>query len=213
MSQHPDLAHEERWWARGYQRVAGLDEAGRGSWAGPVAAAVAILPPGVAIAADLAPVRDSKLLSPRVRERCFDLIVAHALDYGVGMASAEEIDRLGILPCTRLAMQRALAALRRPPEALLVDALRLPQVDLPQEALVHGDRLCLSIAAASILAKVSRDRMMVALHEQWPQYGFADHKGYSTPAHLSALTAHGPCPHHRRSFAPVAAVCLFGPVG
>ncbi|NLG29382.1 MAG: ribonuclease HII [Chloroflexi bacterium] len=186
--------------------MAGLDEAGRGSWAGPVAAAVAILPPGVAIAADLAPVRDSKLLSPRVRERCFDLIVAHALDYGVGMASAEEIDRLGILPCTRLAMQRALAALRRPPEALLVDALRLPQVDLPQEALVHGDRLCLSIAAASILAKVSRDRLMQALDDEFPGYGLARHKGYGTRLHQQALRARGSTPLHRHSFAPVRAI-------
>jgi ribonuclease HII len=171
-----------------------------------VAAAVVILPPRVAIAADLAPVRDSKLLSPRAREHCFDLIVAHTLDYGVGMASAEEIDLLGILCCTRLAMQRALAALRHPPEALLIDALRLPQVDLPQEVLVRGDRLCLSIAAASILAKVSRDRLMQALDDEYPGYGLARHKGYGTRLHQQALRARGSTPLHRHSFAPVRAV-------
>lgn len=206
VSQHPDLSHEQRWWAQGYGRIAGIDEAGRGSWAGPVSAAVAVLPPGTQIAGLLDPVRDSKLLTPRARDHCYTLILAHALDYGVGLASPSEIDALGIVPATRLAMQRALDCLSLAPQALLIDALRLPQVDLPQEPLIRGDRLCLSIAAASILAKVMRDRLMVTLEGEYPGYGFGQHKGYGTRAHLAALRARGSTPVHRHSFAPVQAV-------
>ncbi len=158
------------------------------------------------IACLLDPVRDSKLLTPRARERCYALVLAHALDYGVGLASACEIDALGIVPATRLAMQRALNFLTASPQALLIDALRLPQVDLPQEPLVRGDRTCLSIAAASILAKVTRDRLMVTLDSEYPGYGLAQHKGYGTRAHLAALRARGSTPVHRHSYAPVWAI-------
>lgn len=206
MSQQPDLSHEQSWWAQGYSRVAGLDEAGRGSWAGPVSAAVVVLPPDAAIAQLLAPVRDSKLLTPLARERCYDLIVQHAVGYGVGLVAAEEIDRIGILPATRRAMHLALDALAQSPDALLIDALRLPQIPLPQEPLIKGDRFCLSIAAASILAKVTRDRWMVALDEALPGYRFARHKGYGTRAHAAALRALGSSPQHRHSFAPVRAI-------
>jgi len=165
-----------------------------------------ILPPNAQIAGLLAPVRDSKRLTPRARERCYALIVARALDYGVGLASSGEIDSLGILPATRLAMSRALDCLTLRPQALLIDALRLPQETLPQKALVRGDQLCLSIAAASVLAKVTRDRLMVSLDDEYPGYGLGQHKGYGTRAHLAALHTHGSTPIHRHSYAPVRAV-------
>ena len=206
MSQQPDLSHEQRWWAQGYSKIAGLDEAGRGSWAGPVAAAVVVLPPDVHIARLLEPVRDSKLLTPHARERCYDLIVRYAAGYGVGLVAAEEIDRIGILPATRRAMGLALAALAQSPDVLLIDALRLPGIDLPQEPLIKGDRFCLSIASASILAKVTRDRWMTELDHELPAYGFARHKGYGTRAHLAALRATGSSPQHRHTFAPVRAI-------
>lgn len=202
----PNLDREAGLWAQGYAHVAGLDEAGRGAWAGPVVAAAVVLPsddPGLADA--LQPVRDSKTLTARQRDRCYDLVRNRAVAFGVGFVSAPGIDRLGILPATRLAMRRALEAMDAPAEHLLIDAVHLPAVDIPQDAFFKGDRDCLSVAAASILAKVSRDRWMIALEERLPGYGMARHKGYGTRQHKAALMALGPTHQHRYSYAPVRA--------
>jgi ribonuclease HII len=177
----------------------GVDEAGRGPLAGPVVAAAVILD-------ERAPIKglnDSKLLTPRTRERLFDEIHAKALCLCIAQASVEEIDTLNILQATLLAMRRAVEGLRLRPNKVLVDGNRLPTLKIAAEAIIGGDAKVKSISAASILAKVHRDRLCLDLHEQHPQYGFDDHKGYSTPQHLAALKAHGICPHHRRSFAPV----------
>ena len=186
--------------------VAGVDEAGRGALAGPVFAAAVALPlDDPTLAEALREVRDSKLLSAAVRERLVPLIDRHAVAYGVGQASAATIDRLGILPATRQAMGDAIRALSPPAAAVLIDGpIRLAAVALPQRAVIRGDQLSVSVAAASILAKVSRDRYMVALHERFPDYGFARHKGYGTAEHRRALAALGPCPEHRLTFAPLA---------
>jgi len=183
-------------------RVAGLDEAGRGAWAGPVVAAAVILPPGDGVCAALAGVRDSKQLSPAARERLAARVLDVALAVGVGRGEQQEIDALGIVPTTRLAMQRALAALSVAPEALVIDALRLPGVDLPQDAFPYADARSLSVAAASIIAKVTRDQRMVEYHDLYPQYRFDKHKGYPTAEHLRAIRRWGWCPIHRRSFHP-----------
>lgn len=204
----PTLAEEMAFWRQGCQNVAGLDEAGRGAWAGPVVAAAVILPPDPkSLRRQLMGVRDSKTLTPEQREALFPEILRIARAVGIGMAGPEEIDALGIVPATRLAMLRALEALSVPPEALIVDALALP-VLLPQRVLVRADARCLSVAAASIVAKVTRDRWMVEMDSIYPGYGFARHKGYGTPAHRQALRAHGPSPIHRRSFAPVRSPSL-----
>jgi ribonuclease HII len=187
---------------RGPGLVAGVDEAGRGPLAGPVVAAAVMLD-------ERKPLRglaDSKLLSARQRERLFDEIRATALCLCIAEASAEEIDALNILQATLLAMRRAVAGLRLTPHCVLVDGNRLPPLQMPAHAVVRGDAKVRAIAAASILAKVHRDRLCQQLHEQFPSYGFAAHKGYPTPAHLSALREHGLCAAHRRSFAPVRAL-------
>lgn len=180
--------------------TAGVDEAGRGPLAGPVVAAAVILDDAQPIAG----LNDSKKLSPGRREALYDEIRARALCFAVAEASVEEIDRLNILQATLLAMQRAVAGLRLRPGLVLVDGNRLPVLDVAAEAIVDGDALVQSISAASILAKVHRDRWCAQVHEQYPLYGFAGHKGYATAAHLQALRTHGACPLHRRSFAPVA---------
>ncbi|WP_418320540.1 ribonuclease HII [Piscinibacter sakaiensis] len=182
--------------------VAGVDEAGRGPLAGPVVAAAVVLD-------DLQPIaglRDSKQLSAKRREQLFDEIRARALCFAIAQASVEEIDRLNILHATMLAMRRAVLALRLRPNLVLVDGNRLPVLDLPAEPVISGDAKIAAIAAASILAKVHRDRLCQALHLQYPGYGFAEHKGYATAEHLGALRSNGACPEHRRSFAPVAEV-------
>src|SRR6266571_7721916 len=193
--QVPGLEEEMALLSQGYSFIAGVDEAGRGSLAGPVVAAAVILPLG-----DLSPfrfdpdeclkcfagVRDSKQLTARERERLFEVIMQHAVAVGVGIGSVEIIDERNILQATKFAMRCALAQLTIPPQALLLDALRLPEIELPQRSIIKGDELCLSIAAASIIAKVTRDRMMIQLHEDYPAYGFAQHKGYCTEAHLAA---------------------------
>lgn len=207
MSHQPHLAYEQALWARGFDALAGVDEAGRGAWAGPVVAAAVVFPARLSgIPAPLLPVRDSKLLSSQQRERCFPAICAQALAWGVGIVSAAEIDADGILPCTRRAMHLALRQLSVSPQHLLIDALRLPDWSLPQQAIIRGDRVCLSIAAASILAKVTRDRLMRSLDASWPGYGLAVHKGYGTAAHREALQTKGPSPEHRRSYAPIRAL-------
>jgi len=198
------LNQERQLWQAGYRYVAGLDEAGRGSWAGPVVAAAVVLPPDRPdVASALCAVRDSKVLTPRKREVLFPLICETALAVGIGMASSRFIDTHRIVKATQRAMTMALRNLPVPPDHLLIDALRLPQADVPQRSLVKGDTYVLSIAAASILAKVFRDRLMIALDQYQPGYGFAAHKGYGTPAHRAALQCLGPCWPHRMSFAPM----------
>ncbi|MFW5943552.1 MAG: ribonuclease HII [Chloroflexota bacterium] len=187
------------------QYVAGLDEAGRGAVAGPVVAAAVILPLDAPQRLELLfDVNDSKQLTFRRREELYDLIVEHALAYGIGSTPACDIDRMGIIPANARAMQQALSRLQPAGEFLLIDGrMKLPTVPLPQRSVVRGDSLSLSIAAASILAKVSRDRHMIALSEQHPQYGFARHKGYCTQQHVAAIEKYGPCAVHRHSFAPI----------
>ncbi len=199
----PDLRFESSLWAAGFLHVAGLDEAGRGAWAGPVSAGAVILPPDPTITARLSAVRDSKEMTPQERAFWAAEIKVHALAWGVGLSSNLEIDSLGIVPATRLAMTRALAALPIAPQHLLIDALRLPEVDLPQTALIKGDARSLSIAAASVLAKTARDALMVELDATYPIYGFARHKGYGTAHHWETLQRAGPCEIHRYSFEPV----------
>jgi ribonuclease HII len=189
-----------RWHVPGL--LAGVDEAGRGPLAGPVVAAAVILD-------DLHPIKglaDSKVLTPRRRDKLFDEIRAKALCVCIAEASVEEIDRLNILQATLLAMRRAVEGLRLVPQQVLVDGNQLPRLKVPAEAIVKGDSKVPAISAASILAKVHRDRMCVDLHAQWPRYGFDGHKGYPTAAHLAALREHGACPAHRRSYAPVREV-------
>ena len=179
--------------------LAGVDEAGRGPLAGPVVAAAVILD-------DLKPIRglnDSKVLTALARERLYVEIHAKALCFCIAQASVEEIDELNILQATMLAMRRAVEGLRLRPNKVLVDGNRLPTLRIAAEAIVKGDAKVKAISAASILAKVHRDRLCQELHRLHPQYGFDGHKGYPTPAHLAALKEHGVCPHHRRSFAPV----------
>ena len=199
----PDFQFEQALWSQGISTIGGIDEAGRGAWAGPVSAGVVVLSPAAVPAEALARVRDSKQLSAAVRETCAHLIMECAAAWGVGMASSDEIDRLGILPATRLAVERALDQLNLPPQHLLVDYLPLVNVPLPQTQLVKGDARSLSIACASILAKTSRDAVLRSLDSVYPGYGFARHKGYGARAHQAALSQMGPCPVHRFSFAPI----------
>jgi len=199
----PGIEFEQTYWRAGMEWVAGVDEAGRGAWAGPVVAGAVLFPPFGAIPAPLHEVHDSKLLTPARRERLFDVIVQMALGYGVGLVPAGVIDRIGIVPATRAAMQAALEALSPAPQAVLIDAVHLPAIDCPQQAIIKGDQKSLSIAAASIIAKVSRDRWMRECEARFPGYGFARHKGYGTRQHQAALDTYGPCAIHRRSFAPV----------
>jgi ribonuclease HII len=196
----PDLHFETGLWSRGFQRVAGVDEAGRGALAGPVCASAVILPRDEGVAGELAGVRDSKEMLPEDRERWAVCIRRTALAWGVGFASNEEIDALGIVPATRLAIDRALAALAISPDHLLVDFLALPGVPLPQTSLVKGDARSLSIASASVLAKTARDELLRTLDVQYPGYGFAAHKGYGTRSHRRCLARLGPCAIHRRTF-------------
>jgi ribonuclease HII len=182
--------------------MAGVDEAGRGPLAGPVVAAAVILD-------DLNPIQglaDSKKLSAKRREKLFDEIRAKALCFSIAEASVQEIDELNILQATMLAMQRAVEGLRLKPNKVLVDGNRLPRLDILAEAIVQGDAKVSAISAASILAKVHRDRLCDDMHQAYPAYGFDQHKGYGTQAHLAALTVHGATPLHRRTFAPVAKV-------
>lgn len=201
----PTTEAEERFWQRGLTVVAGLDEAGRGPWAGPVWAGAVVLPPAMKGVNGLEGVRDSKTLTLRQREAAFERIGAVALALGSGSASVEEIDALGIVPATRLAMHRALDALGLTPQALILDAIVLPRLALPQDAFPRADARSITVAAASIVAKVLRDRWMVGYAEtRFPGYGFAQHKGYGTRQHEEALDRLGVCALHRRSFAPIA---------
>ncbi|MBI9043446.1 MAG: ribonuclease HII [Anaerolineaceae bacterium] len=200
----PDLQLECQIWESGSVHIAGLDEAGRGAWAGPVSAGAVILPVNKDILVTLAGVRDSKRMTPRQRNFWVEKIKTCCLSWGVGFASHQEIDQNGIVPATHLAMLRALAQLSISPQHLLIDALRLPEIELPQTAIKKGDAKSLSIAAASVLAKTSRDTLMIQYGEEMPVYAFECHKGYGTRKHQKALTKCGPCDIHRKSFAPIA---------
>jgi ribonuclease HII len=186
-------------WRRGVRCLAGVDEAGRGPLAGPVVAAAVVLEPGVRIDG----VDDSKRLLPEERQRLFEIIRGSARGVGVGVVDHITIDRINILEATRLAMGQALAALTVEPELVITDFVAVPGLRCPQRNLVEGDRRSASVAAASIIAKVTRDRIMEAADRDFPVYGFGRHKGYATPEHRDALERHGPCPLHRRSFAGI----------
>ena len=191
--------YEAQAWRAGVTRVAGIDEAGRGPLAGPVVAAAVVLAHDRRIRG----LADSKLLAPPEREGLFRLIQERALAVGVGIVDHETIDRINILQATRQAMAEALARLAVMPELIITDFVTLPALPCPQKNLVAGDRRCASVAAASIVAKVTRDWIMREVDREFPAYGFARHKGYATPEHLAALDRHGPCPIHRRTFAGV----------
>ncbi len=194
----PSLEIEQQLWAAGYPRIAGVDEAGRGAWAGPVAAAAVILPEDPHVLQRLDGVRDSKLMTPLARQFWAPHIRSTALAWGVGFSSVEEIDSLGILPATKLAAQRALKSLV--PDCLVTDFLVFPELDLPQIALVKGDQLSLSVSAASVLAKTERDARMISLGLEYSQYGFSRHKGYGTRLHQEAILRWGLSEIHRKSF-------------
>ncbi|MBA7597951.1 Ribonuclease HII [subsurface metagenome] len=198
----PNFAEERKLAEQGYCFIAGIDEVGRGPLAGPVVAAAVILPPNLD-ARWLTLVRDSKQLTPKRREFLFPLIEGAAIGIGIGLSPPDAIDAQGIMRATRLAMCSAVEHFPHPPDFLLIDHIRLPELDVPQKNITRGDSLCLSIACASIVAKVTRDRIMMALDEVYPDYGFARHKGYATREHLLNLQRWGACPIHRRCFAPV----------
>lgn len=206
------LQHEYALWNSGYKAIAGVDEAGRGPLAGPVVACACILPQGVIFEG----VNDSKQLSALERKRLADLLTNNPdVHWAIGLVSAEKIDQINILRATLLAMQQALRALPARPDFVLVDGKDCPPTNLPKKAIIHGDALSQSIAAASIIAKVRRDEIMEEYHLRWPNYGFDQHKGYGTKAHLQAVQVYGLCPIHRKSFAPFknqmteADPCLF----
>lgn len=200
--QRPTFIEEHRLAEQGYRFIAGIDEVGRGPLAGPVMAAAVILPLHLDVPW-LSLVRDSKNLTPRRRESLFSLIQKEATAIGVGYVPPELIDAEGIGRATRMAMCVAVEQLTTPPDFLLIDFVALPELALPQRSITKGDSLSLSIACASIIAKVTRDRLMMALDEVYHDYGFARHKGYATREHLSNLRRLGACPIHRKCFAPV----------
>ena len=200
LPKYPDLKIEKRLWKKGYKNLGGIDEAGRGALAGPVSAAVVILPNQAKLAQILAGVRDSKQMTVNQRNRFEPLIKDIAISWGVGFASPVEIDEIGILPATRLAAKRAVKSLSLIPDYLITDYLNLPEIDLPQEKFIKGDMRSLTIASASVLAKTARDAKMRALDEKYPDYGFAQHKGYGTKKHRSAIQKLGKSLVHRQSF-------------
>jgi ribonuclease HII len=212
---NPSLTLERKLWKEGYRIVAGIDEVGRGPLAGPVVAACVVLPfakggvYGKPFTVDsLAEVNDSKKLTPTKREELFDLILENAFDVGIGIVREKTIDRMNILNASLCAMWKAVKELKNPPEFVLVDGnQKIPNLMIPQMPVVKGDSLSLSIAAASIVAKVTRDRIMLKYHRKYPDFCFAENKGYSTKAHIDALKAFGPCKIHRKSFKLVQ-LCL-----
>ena len=201
----PDLAFETACHSRGLQWIAGVDEAGRGPLAGPVSAAAVILPRGF----DCPGLDDSKKLSAERREELYGRLTQNCeVIWAVAEADHKEVDRYNILRASHLAMRRAVEKLTRAPDFCLIDGLPVRGFPIPHEAIIKGDGLSLSIAAASIIAKVTRDRIMCEIHEEFPQFGFSRHHGYGTREHLEALRIHGPCRHHRRSFQPVSQLTL-----
>jgi ribonuclease HII len=199
--------YERALWSRGATLVAGVDEAGRGPLAGPVVAAAVMFPPQwllTGLPVELNGLNDSKQLTVDRREFFYAVLIARAeIHFAIARVEASQIDEINILQATHRAMNAALAQLRPPPEHVLVDGWRVPSLRFPQTPIIKGDARSYSIAAASVLAKVTRDRLMAEYDRQWPAYGFAGHKGYGTAQHLAALSALGPCPIHRRSFAPL----------
>lgn len=199
------LAHEKKLRARGFSFVAGIDEAGRGPLAGPVVAAAAVLPEKFRHKT----LRDSKQLTARQRDHIYEEIVQRQdIVWSVSIVHEEEIDRINILRATHAAMRRAVEQLPSPPDHVLIDGLPVKPFPIEQTALVKGDAISLSIAAASVIAKVTRDRLMLDYDQKYPAYGFAQHKGYGTALHLERLRQHGPCPIHRRTFLPVQQILL-----
>lgn len=192
----PDYSFELAARGEGYVHICGIDEAGRGPLSGPVVAAACVLAPGTEIPG----LNDSKKLSPKKREQLYDLVIEKADDFAIGFATPEEIDEINILNATMLAMRRAIAALQTPADYALVDGNCTRDYPIPARAIVKGDSLSMSIAAASILAKVTRDRLCLEDDKQYPEYGFAKHKGYGTAEHIAALRQYGPCPIHRKTF-------------
>ena len=200
----PHLEKEIALLRQGYRFIAGLDEAGRGAWAGPVVAAAVILPIDSSnIVHTLSAVHDSKRLTPNKRDKLFEIIDKNALAISVGIATAPMVDELNVVGATRHAMQQALDKLSLTPDYLLLDHLTLPAIDLPQDAFPKADSTSLTVAAASIIAKVTRDRLMVDFNQTYPSYAFDRHKGYGTKLHQAALAQYGPCPLHRMSFNPL----------
>jgi ribonuclease HII len=203
--QAPSFSEERALKARGYRFIAGVDEVGRGALMGPVVAAAVILPLDLR-ASWRTQVRDSKQLLPAQRERLYNHIQKKAVATAVGIVSPEEIDTMGIARATRLAMKSAVEQLVPEPQFLLIDYFNLSEVTIPQKGITFGDSLCFSIACASIIAKVHRDRMVTEMDEIYPGYQFSKHKGYGTREHLACLRSRGPCPAHRRSFMPIKAI-------
>ena len=200
------LFYEEKARLQGFQQIAGVDEVGRGPLAGPVVAACCILPANYL----LENLNDSKQVSVIERERLYTALSTDPkIQYGVGVVEVVEIDRINILQASLFAMQKAVSSLSQPPDYLLVDGNRLPKTDIPGEAVIGGDGKSLSIAAASIIAKVTRDRMLERLDEEYPLYGFKKHKGYATPEHLRAISLYGPCAIHRTTFEPIKSFCNY----
>ena len=200
----PDLSQEHDLAARGYGLIAGIDEAGRGSWAGPLVAAAVCLPVfDEALPSQLRGVRDSKQLTPIARQRLYSAVVATSIDFGLGIVSPAVIDRLGLAIAGELAMYRAMMELSRSPECLLLDAFTIRGCTVHQRPIIRGDQISLSIASASIIAKVSRDRIMQAAHYVYPGYGLAINKGYGTRRHAEAIQLLGPSSYHRESFQPI----------
>lgn len=187
---------EKTCWGNGYQRVAGLDEAGRGPLAGPVVAAIFVITPKF----NNPDVNDSKQLTPLQREKLYKLLTAGDWEYGIGIVEPDEIDRINIYQASRVAMLKALQSIQTPPDYLLVDALVIPETRIEQKSIIHGDARSVAIAAASIIAKYTRDQIMVEYEQKYPGYGFAKHKGYPTREHYEALSKYGPSPIHRKSF-------------
>lgn len=198
----PSFGEEKILESQGYRYIAGVDEAGRGALAGPVVAAAVILPSNQKLPF-ISQVRDSKKLTPLKREYLFHHIHESAVAVGIGMSDLDVIDTSGIVPATRLAMKSAIEQLSPPADFMLVDYMKLPEIDLPQKGITHGDDLSYSIACASIIAKVSRDWLMMKLDEEYSGYGLANHKGYGTKEHVECLRRLGPCTIHRKTFSPV----------
>jgi ribonuclease HII len=198
----PTFAEEESLRSKGYTLVAGVDEVGRGALAGPVVAAAVIMPENME-SKWCEKVRDSKQLSPSTREMLYDYIIDTGIAVGTGEASHEVIDRLGIVNATYIAMKSAIKMMEKVPQFVLIDYLWLPGIGIPQKGITNGDSLCFSIACASIIAKVTRDRMVMEMDSIYPGYGLVRHKGYGTKEHLECLQRMGPCPAHRRTFKPV----------
>lgn len=192
----PDYSFELTARDAGYRHVCGIDEAGRGPLSGPVVAAACVLEPGTEIPG----LNDSKKLTPKKRDLLYDLVIERATDFAVGFATPEEVDSINILNATMLAMRRAIAALKEPADYALVDGNCIRDYPIPARAIIKGDSLSMSVAAASILAKVTRDRLCLEDDRQYPMYGFAKHKGYGTAEHIAALRTYGPCPIHRKTF-------------